>query len=147
MQRKSYFTACHSGKLKLAFTSPDVISTSLKNYSTGRIDSTVLLLFEFLKRHHLPVRKSLKLNSLARWQNPLTTGFRHYFLCTLSVKFYCKRETSRKWNWNIIRTWEGGVGVKPGSSLVSQHCNLHGMLMSKTPSPTNQSKNIYILLI
>ena len=49
------FRACHLGKLKLAFTSPDVISTSPKNFLTSRIDFTVLLLFEFLKKHHLPV--------------------------------------------------------------------------------------------
>ena len=53
--KKINFTACHSGKLKLAFTSPDVISTSPKNFLTSRIDFTVLLLFEFLKKHHLPV--------------------------------------------------------------------------------------------
>ena len=40
---------------KLAFTSPDVISTSPKSFLTSRIDFTVLLLFEFLKKHHLPV--------------------------------------------------------------------------------------------
>ena len=49
------FTAGHSGKLKLASTSPDVISTSLKSFLTSRIDFTVLLLFEFLKKYHLPV--------------------------------------------------------------------------------------------
>ena len=49
------FTACHLGKLKLAFTSPDVISTSPENFLTSRIDFTVLLSFEFLKKHHLPV--------------------------------------------------------------------------------------------
>ena len=31
VQRKIIFTACPSGKLNLAFTSPDVISTSAKN--------------------------------------------------------------------------------------------------------------------
>ena len=36
--KKISFTACHSGKLKLAFTSPDVISTSPKNVLTSRID-------------------------------------------------------------------------------------------------------------
>ena len=30
--KKIIFTACHSGKVKLAFTSPDVISTSPKNF-------------------------------------------------------------------------------------------------------------------
>jgi len=55
--KKIIFTACHSGKLKLAFTSPDVISTSPKNVLMNRIDFTLifLLLFEFLKKHHLPV--------------------------------------------------------------------------------------------
>ena len=47
------FTTCHLGKLKLAFTSPDVISTSLKGFLRCRIDFTVLLLFEFIKKHHL----------------------------------------------------------------------------------------------
>ena len=53
--KKIIFTACHLGKLKLAFTSPDVISTSPKNFLTSRIDGTVLLLFEFLKKHYFPV--------------------------------------------------------------------------------------------
>ena len=53
--KKIIFTACHSGKLTLAFTSPDVISTSPKSFSSSRIDFTLLLLFEFLKEHHLPV--------------------------------------------------------------------------------------------
>ena len=53
--KEIFFTACHSGKLKLPSTSPDVISTSLKSFVTSRIDFTVLLLFEFLKKYHLPV--------------------------------------------------------------------------------------------
>ena len=55
--KKIIFTACHSGKLKLAFISPDVISTRPKNFLTTRIDFTVLPLFEFLKKHHLPVEQ------------------------------------------------------------------------------------------
>ena len=53
--KKIVFTACHSGKLKLAFASPDVISTSPKSFLMRRIDFTVLLLFQFLKKHHLAV--------------------------------------------------------------------------------------------
>ena len=41
--KKVIFTACHSGKLKLAFTSPNVISTSPKIFLMSRIDFTVLL--------------------------------------------------------------------------------------------------------
>ena len=49
------FTPCHLGKLKLAFTSPDVILTSPKSFLMCRIDFTVLLLFEFLNKDHLPI--------------------------------------------------------------------------------------------
>ena len=53
--KKTIYTACYSGKLKLAFTSPDIISASPKSFLKSRIDLTVLLLFEFLKKDHLPV--------------------------------------------------------------------------------------------
>ena len=55
--KKIIFTACHSGRRKLAFTSPDVNSTSPNNVLTSRIDFTVLLLFKFFKKHNLPVGK------------------------------------------------------------------------------------------
>ena len=41
--KKVIFKASHSGKLKLAYTSPNIISTSLKNNFMSRIDFTVLL--------------------------------------------------------------------------------------------------------
>ena len=41
--KKVIFTACHLGKLKLAFTSPNVISTCPPNFLMSRIDFTVLL--------------------------------------------------------------------------------------------------------
>ena len=44
--KKITFTACHSGKLKLTFTSPDIISTSPKSFLKSGIDLTVLLLFK-----------------------------------------------------------------------------------------------------
>ena len=53
--KKVILTACRSGKLKLAFTSPNVISTSPRRFLTSRIDFIVLLLLELLKRPHLPV--------------------------------------------------------------------------------------------
>ena len=55
--KKIIFTACHSGKLKLAFTSPDVIWTSPKSFLTSRIDFTVLPLFELLKNNTCPSGK------------------------------------------------------------------------------------------
>ena len=41
--KKVIFKACHSGKLKLAYTSPNVISTSPPTVLMSRIDFTVLL--------------------------------------------------------------------------------------------------------
>ena len=78
--KKTIFTACHSGKLKLAFTSPwDVISTSPKNFLTSRIYFKVFLLFEFLKKHHLPVGQVK--NRIVTSPGPLdTTFFGHWTL-------------------------------------------------------------------
>ena len=47
------FTTCHSGKLKPAFTSPDVISTSPKSFLTSRIDFTVFL-FILIPQKNIP---------------------------------------------------------------------------------------------
>ena len=41
--KKVIFTVCHSSKLKLAFTSPNVVSASPQNFLISRIDFTVLL--------------------------------------------------------------------------------------------------------
>ena len=64
---KIIFTACHSDKLKPAFTSAAVISTSPKKVLTSSIDFTFPLSFD---------RGKLKRNSLARKQNPLALGYR-----------------------------------------------------------------------
>ena len=53
--KKIIFSACQLGKLMLAFTSPNMISTSPKRVLMSRIDFTVLLQFEFHKKHHLPI--------------------------------------------------------------------------------------------
>ena len=43
--KKNILTASHSGKLELAFTSSDVISTSPKSFLKSRIDYTVLVIW------------------------------------------------------------------------------------------------------
>ena len=85
--KKIIFTACHLGKLKLEFTSPDFISTSPKSFLTSRIDFTVLLLFEFLKEHHLPVGqvKNRLHQPASKIHQPRAIG--HHFLCMLSFRF------------------------------------------------------------
>ena len=46
----NHFYSLPFRQAELAFTSPGVISTSPKSFLTSRIDFTVLLLFEFLKK-------------------------------------------------------------------------------------------------
>ena len=41
--KKVIFTACHSGKLQLTFTSPNIISTMPQKHFDEQIDFTVLL--------------------------------------------------------------------------------------------------------
>ena len=42
--KKIIFIACHLGKLKLAFTSSDIISISPKSFLMSRIDFTLLVI-------------------------------------------------------------------------------------------------------
>ena len=56
--KKIIFTACHSDRLKLAFTCPDVISTSPKNVLTSRIDFTVLDVIRIPQKTSLTRRAS-----------------------------------------------------------------------------------------
>ena len=64
--KKVIFTACHLSKLKLAFTSPSVISTSPQNFLMSRIDFTVLLLVEYLKIRVVTKISSCQINSISR---------------------------------------------------------------------------------
>ena len=63
---------------QLAFTSPDVTSTSCKNFLTSRTDFTVIPRYlNSSKKHQLPIAHwaSEKQNSLAQQQNPLAPGY------------------------------------------------------------------------
>ena len=119
VQRKSFlFTACHSGKLKLAFTSPDVISTSCKNFLTSRTDFTVIPRYlNSSKKHQLPIAHwaSEKQNSLAQQQNPLAPGY-----CTLLSlhaggpylieHFSSLKDKKRTGEWGLLK-WSSLVTV------------------------------------
>ena len=56
--KKVIFTACHSGKLKLAFTSPNIISTSLKSVLMRRLISQFFCNFNSSKNFTCPSGKS-----------------------------------------------------------------------------------------
>ena len=83
--KKVIFKACHSGKLKLEYTSPNVISTSPKNILMSRIHFTVLLQFEFLKKLHLPIgqvkNKILFTSPIAKSISPALSDSTFFAFC------------------------------------------------------------------
>ena len=85
-------------QLKLALSSPDIISTSPRNFLTSRIDFTVLLLFEFLKKTSLARWASEKQNSLAWQQNPLAPGYQTLLSLHAApvTRHYCSKPNSHK---------------------------------------------------
>ena len=114
--KKIIFTACHPGKLKLAFTSPDVISTSPKSFLTSRIYFTVLLLLEFLKKHHLPVgqiKNHLPVGQVknrihqpdSKIHQPWAIG--HCFLCTLCMSrgYWCFKSLLFSSHYLVLDRW------------------------------------------
>ena len=92
------FTACHSGKQKQAFSSPDIISTSPQTLFS-RIDFTVLLLIEFLKKHDLPIGQvTSRIHLVARQQNPLAPGYWTLLsLHTENPHTVCKEQSPMWW--------------------------------------------------
>ena len=105
--KKIIFTACHPSKLKLAFTSPDFISTSPKSFLTSRIYFTVLLLFEFLKKHHLPVGqvKNRIHQPDSKIHQPWAIG--HCFLCTLCMSrgYWCFKSLLFSSHYLVLDRW------------------------------------------
>ena len=102
--KRIIFSACHLGKLMLAFTSPNIISTSPKRFLMSRIDFTVLLQFEFHKKHHLPIRQVKN--------NPLAPGYQ----TLLSLH----SEIIQRWPWHFVMT-----------HIPTKLCGLYQNLMSR----------------
>ena len=68
--KESHFKACHSDKLKLAYTSPNVISTSPKNILMSRID------FKMIAKSISPGLSN-------------TTFFSHWYLKLKALLYQC----------------------------------------------------------
>ena len=102
--KRIIFSACHLGKLMLAFTSPNMISTGPKRFLMSRIDFTVLLQFEFHKKHHLPIRQVKN--------NPLAPGYQ----TLLSLH----SEIIQRWPWHFVMT-----------HIPTKLCGLYQNLMSR----------------
>ena len=73
--KKVIFTACHSGKLKLTFTSPNVISTSPKNVLISRLISQFFCNLNSSKNFTCLSGK-LRTEFTSPIANPLTPGYR-----------------------------------------------------------------------
>ena len=81
--KKTIFTACHSGKLKLAFTSPDVIQLAPKTFWLAELISQFFCYSNSSKKHLLPVGQVKNRIHLpdSKIHQPRAIG--HHFLCTL----------------------------------------------------------------
>ena len=89
--KKVIFTACHSGKLKLTFTSPNIISTSPKNILMSRLISQFFCNLKFSKNFTCPSGKlGTKFTSLmAKSTSPGlldTTFFARWSDCTVCLQ-------------------------------------------------------------
>ena len=86
--KESHITACHSGKLKLTFTSPNIISTSPKNVLMSRLISQSSLIW-------IPQKTSLaRQTSYNRIHQPDSKTHQSraiglYLLCTKCTKKKC----------------------------------------------------------
>ena len=79
--KKVISTACHSGKLKLTFTSPNIFSTSPKCVLMSRLISQFFCNLNSSKNFICPWGKLI-----TEFTSPIakSTGLGHYFLCTLN---------------------------------------------------------------
>ena len=70
--KKVIFTACHSGKLKLTFTSPNIISTSPKNVLMSRLISQFFCNLNSSKKFTCPSGKLITefTSSIAKSTSP-----------------------------------------------------------------------------
>ena len=145
--KKIIFTACHSRKLKLAFTGPDIISTSPKNVLTSGIDFTVLLLLEFLTKNITYPLGKLKTEFISPIAKSTsyglsdTTFFAHWGLNQIQVEIFStvtiKRSTSGNYShmhvegpWlQIIQTSQVFV-FKPCQIGVVTHLSLNKILFN-----------------
>ena len=81
--KKVIFTACHSGKLKLTFTSPNVISTSPKNVLMSRLISQFFCNLNSSKKFTCQSGKLITEFTSLIAKSTSTGAIGHYFLCMM----------------------------------------------------------------
>ena len=96
--QKIIFTACHSGKLRRAFTGPDVISTSPQNFLTSRID------FKFLKKItcRLGKLKTEFISLIAKSTSPGLSDTTFFACCSGLIKGKIKIKNNNKKNCSFV---------------------------------------------
>ena len=87
--KKVIFIACHSGKLKLTFTSPNIILTSPKNVVTSRLISRFFCNLNSLKTFTCPLGKFITefTSPIAKSTSPGLSDTT-FFACWLSLIGY-----------------------------------------------------------
>ena len=102
--KKVIFTACHSGKLKLTFTSPNVISTSPKNVLISRLISQFFCNLNSSKNFTCLSGK-LRTEFTSPIANPLAPGYRTLLsLHTVVTPFQhpLKLKCRMSWSFNCV---------------------------------------------
>ena len=95
--KKVIFTACHSGKLKLKFTSPNNISTSPKNVLMSRLISQFFCSLNSSKNSTCPLDKLITEFScpMAKSTSPRLLDTNYFFArWGLSMHFVCLLTTA-----------------------------------------------------
>jgi len=87
--KESHFTACHSGKLKLTFTTTNIISTNPQNFLMSRIDFTVLQ-WKLNSSKYFTCPVGQVKNRIHQPDSKIhqSRGIGHYFLCMLLPPIY-----------------------------------------------------------
>ena len=101
--KKVNFTACHSSKLslQLAYISPKVISAGSSYLLMSKIDNSVLLYFESLKKLHLLIRQGKKkfASPIAKSTSPRLSDTSFFARCHTNFCFqFCWEPV---WLWSI----------------------------------------------
>ena len=112
--KKIIFTACHLGKLKLAFTSPDVISTNPKNFLTFCLAELISQFFCYSNSSKTITCLSGKLKT--EFTHPIAKSTRHGLSDTIFVARW-----EKKWLY-CYATWFKKTEIYvPLSGLILSH--------------------------
>ena len=118
--RKVIFTACHSGKLKLTFTSPNIISTSPKNVLMSRLISQFFCNLNSSKKFTCPSGKLITefTSAIAKSASPGLSDSTFFARCP--VEWHIPVETERDRGFFFITLGPTKLGVEVAKCVLLQ---------------------------